>query len=155
MRGIPCSISSCSRAVSPFKELRTLRFAALFGPHGQSFRTIWIEMQTQWEIKRARWNLFRMSKETTQACNCCFVCVIAISDKYWFHLNPNWICWKKKFRFGGNSKKMHLYTPTRPGLITTRIQLQPCRKTQKQKFMFQRYTFGLIWFEWIWVEMSG
>ena len=72
MRGIPCSISSCSRAVSPFKELRTLRFAALFGPHGQSFRTIWIEMQMQWEIKRARWNLFRMSKETTQACNCCF-----------------------------------------------------------------------------------
>ena len=26
----------------------------------------------QWEITRARWNSFRMSKETTQACNCCF-----------------------------------------------------------------------------------
>ena len=71
MRGIPCSIS-CSRAVSPFKELRTLRFAAVVGPHGQSFGTIWIEMQMEREMKRARWNLFLMSKETTQACNCCF-----------------------------------------------------------------------------------
>ena len=71
MRGIPCSIS-CSRVVSPFKELRTLRLAAVVGPHGQSFRTIWIEMQMQREIKRVRLNLFPMSKETTRVCNCCF-----------------------------------------------------------------------------------
>lgn len=47
MRDISFSISSCLRAVSPFKELRTLRFAAVVGPHGQSFGTIYIEMQMQ------------------------------------------------------------------------------------------------------------